>query len=132
MLEFILSLLIHFFVSKIPTNSSALQLMWLLIPLAIACSGPQVFDPLTDNTLVIAIDSAPINLDPRIGSDQSSSRVFNLILNGLVTKDLLPLRRHRTDSRGITGALRGARVSPDRQKLRKPKNFRAARLLHER
>jgi len=78
-------------VFKIPTNNPSPQIgpniLWLLIPLAVGCTEVQVSDPLADNRLEIAIDSAPINLDPRIGSDQSSSRVFNLILNGLVTKD---------------------------------------------
>jgi peptide/nickel transport system substrate-binding protein len=40
-----------------------------------------------DNRLVVALESAPINLDPRVGTDQASSRVFEVMLNGLVTKD---------------------------------------------
>ncbi len=41
----------------------------------------------TDNSLVVILESAPINLDPRVGTDQSSARVWELISNGLVTKD---------------------------------------------
>ena len=35
----------------------------------------------------MALESAPIHLDPRIASDQASSKVFELAMNGLVTKD---------------------------------------------
>jgi peptide/nickel transport system substrate-binding protein len=40
-----------------------------------------------DNSLTVALESAPIHLDPRIAADQASSRVFELAMNGLVTKD---------------------------------------------
>ncbi len=40
-----------------------------------------------DNLLVVALENAPTNLDPRLGSDQASSRVYDVLLNGLVTKD---------------------------------------------
>jgi peptide/nickel transport system substrate-binding protein len=40
-----------------------------------------------DNSLTVALESAPIHLDPRVATDQASSRVFELILDGLVTKD---------------------------------------------
>jgi peptide/nickel transport system substrate-binding protein len=40
-----------------------------------------------DNSLTVALESAPINLDPRLATDQASSRVFEVMLNGLVTKD---------------------------------------------
>ena len=39
------------------------------------------------STVVVALESAPIHLDPRVGTDQASSRVFEILLNGLVTKD---------------------------------------------
>ncbi|MDX1502029.1 MAG: ABC transporter substrate-binding protein [Thermoanaerobaculia bacterium] len=39
------------------------------------------------NELVVALRSAPIHLDPRVATDQASSRVFEVALNGLVTKD---------------------------------------------
>lgn len=38
--------------------------------------------------LVIALESAPIHLDPRLGSDVASGRAYELMLNGLVTKDI--------------------------------------------
>ncbi|HSM14519.1 MAG TPA: ABC transporter substrate-binding protein, partial [Thermoanaerobaculia bacterium] len=34
-----------------------------------------------------ALESAPIQFDPRVASDQASSRVFELAMNGLVSKD---------------------------------------------
>jgi peptide/nickel transport system substrate-binding protein len=40
-----------------------------------------------DNSLTVALESAPIHLDPRVATDQASSRVFELMLDGLVTKD---------------------------------------------
>ncbi|MGH7859608.1 MAG: ABC transporter substrate-binding protein, partial [Candidatus Binatia bacterium] len=41
----------------------------------------------SDNSLTVALESAPIHLDPRVASDQASSKVFELAMNGLVTKD---------------------------------------------
>lgn len=61
-------------------------LMLVLSILAGGCRADRVQWP-ADDTLVIALESAPIHLDPRMGTDQASSRVFELILNGLVTKD---------------------------------------------
>ncbi len=40
-----------------------------------------------EDILVVALESAPIHLDPRVGSDQASSRVFELLASGLVSKD---------------------------------------------
>ena len=40
-----------------------------------------------DGSLTIALENAPITLDPRLGTDQASGRVFELVLNGLVRKD---------------------------------------------
>lgn len=37
--------------------------------------------------LIVALENAPLNLDSRVGTDQASSRVFELSLNGLVAKD---------------------------------------------
>lgn len=51
---------------------------------ACAASGPTW--P-TDDSLTIALESAPINLDPRVGTDQASARVCELVLSGLVRKD---------------------------------------------
>jgi peptide/nickel transport system substrate-binding protein len=38
------------------------------------------------NEVVVALENPPIHLDPRLATDQSSARVFELILNGLVDK----------------------------------------------
>jgi len=52
-----------------------------------------------ENRLVIALKNAPIHLDPRVGSDQSSGRAFELLYSGLVTKDtrgnLIPDLAHK-------------------------------------
>lgn len=46
--------------------------------------GPQWPDA---NELVVALESPPASLDPRVATDQSSARVFAVLLNGLATKD---------------------------------------------
>ena len=61
-----------------------------LLPLALlvaACGPAPPPRPPADNSLTVALESAPIHLDPRVATDQASSRVFELILDGLVTKD---------------------------------------------
>jgi peptide/nickel transport system substrate-binding protein len=40
-----------------------------------------------EDTLVIAIDSSPTNLDPRIGIDKASENFHHLMFNGLLRKD---------------------------------------------
>lgn len=67
-------------------RSSAVVLL-LTAALAAGCRRSAGPDLPPDNRLVVALESAPINLDPRLGTDQASSRVFELMLNGLVTKD---------------------------------------------
>jgi len=52
-----------------------------------ACGPPPPPTLPTDNSLTIALESAPIQFDPRMATDQASSRVFELAMNGLVTKD---------------------------------------------
>ncbi|MDX1643266.1 MAG: ABC transporter substrate-binding protein [Thermoanaerobaculia bacterium] len=66
-----------------PARTAALLLAACWIA-ACAASGPTW--P-TDDSLTIALESAPINLDPRIGTDQASARVCELVLSGLVRKD---------------------------------------------
>lgn len=39
------------------------------------------------NELTVALSSSPINLDPRVGTDASSSRFFELAFEGLLGKD---------------------------------------------
>ena len=53
---------------------------------AVGCraSGPQWPD---DGSVTVALENAPINLDPRVATDQASGRVHELVLNGLVQKD---------------------------------------------
>ncbi len=58
-----------------------------LLGVALACScGGDGAPPGSGNEVVVALASAPIHLDTRIGTDQASGRVFQLISSGLVTK----------------------------------------------
>lgn len=40
-----------------------------------------------ENEVVVALANAPTHLDPRRATDQASARVFQLVFNGLLTKD---------------------------------------------
>ncbi len=57
-----------------------------MLPVITACGGGEVTSELSE--LVIALENAPIHLDPRLGSDQASGRAYELMLNGLVAKDV--------------------------------------------
>jgi peptide/nickel transport system substrate-binding protein len=60
------------------------RLLALAVLLAlVACRGGQR-DP---RTVVFLIESSPANLDPRIGTDAQSERIFALIFDGLVDHD---------------------------------------------
>jgi peptide/nickel transport system substrate-binding protein len=50
-----------------------------------ACPGSRA--PFQKNTVVVAIDQTPVNLDPRIGIDKSSDDFHHLLFNGLMKKD---------------------------------------------
>src|ERR1700722_9480932 len=52
----------------------------LLTPLLSCSSKPE------PNTLVMVIESSPINLDPRIGQDAQSERIDNLIFDDLLSR----------------------------------------------
>lgn len=54
--------------------------------LAAACSGAPAPSRPADASLTVALEAAPIHLDPRVATDQASSRVFELMSSGLVTK----------------------------------------------
>ncbi len=54
--------------------------------LAAGCAAPRVAGPPADGSLTVALESAPIHLDPRVATDQASSRVFELVVSGLVGK----------------------------------------------
>lgn len=51
------------------------------------CSSDRKPELPTRSLVVVALESAPTNLDPRVATSQAASRVFELMLNGLVTKD---------------------------------------------
>ncbi len=39
------------------------------------------------NTLTLALDTDPTNIDPRFGTDVNSARVYQIVCNGLIQKD---------------------------------------------
>jgi peptide/nickel transport system substrate-binding protein len=62
----------------------AFALPVLAFCLALAGCAPQRTDPAT---AVILIESSPLNLDPRIGTDAQSERIDELMFEGLVRRD---------------------------------------------
>lgn len=56
-----------------------------LVAAALAACGRPEGEPRV-NEVVVALENPPIHLDPRVATDQSSARVFELVLNGLVEK----------------------------------------------
>ena len=66
---------------------ACMVITFVLCGLALGGCGDGGPDWPQDNSLVVILESAPINLDPRVGTDQSSARVWELISNGLVGKD---------------------------------------------
>ena len=59
----------------------SLTVLLLLIPLLSCSSSPQ------PNTLVMIIESSPVNLDPRVGLDAQSERIDSLLFDDLLTRD---------------------------------------------
>ena len=58
----------------------------LVLPAALLLGGCRpAFDP--SSTLTLAIDGGPASLDPRLGSDEASKRVNELLYNGLFRVD---------------------------------------------
>lgn len=71
----------------LPHAAGALLATFLLAASLLGgCGGAGPSWPV-DGSLVIALESAPMHLDPRVATDQASARVLELVLNGLVTKD---------------------------------------------
>ncbi|HKN46346.1 MAG TPA: ABC transporter substrate-binding protein, partial [Candidatus Polarisedimenticolia bacterium] len=59
-------------------------LIALLQAIAVTGCGRRL-DPAT--TLTVAVDSGPVSLDPRLGSDEASRRLFDLLYSGLFRVD---------------------------------------------
>jgi len=57
-----------------------------IVPLISGCRSPAPVDPLSA-PLVVAIETGPTLLDPRLASDAYSERIAQLIFNGLVQLD---------------------------------------------
>ncbi len=58
-----------------------------LLSLAAGCARPPAALPPADGALVVALESAPLQLDPRLGTDQASSRLYELVYSGLLARD---------------------------------------------
>ncbi len=69
----------------IPARRRLLPLILPLSALPFLISCQPVLDPAV--TLTVAIDSGPSSLDPRLGSDEASKRVNELMYNGLFRVD---------------------------------------------
>ena len=70
-----------------PPRNSLVRIFSLCLCIAVAlllCACSQKPDP---NTLVMIIESSPINLDPRVGVDAQSQRIDELLFDPLVTRD---------------------------------------------
>lgn len=71
------------FSNRRPIDASLLLLSIVL--LVSGCGDRRVaHEP---NTIVVALDSSPSNLDPRIGIDKASENFHRLLFNGLLKKD---------------------------------------------
>src|SRR5262249_31714968 len=59
----------------------------LAIVIAFAASGcARAADRPPSDTLVIALEAGPLHLDPRVGTDQASWRVHDVVYNGVMRK----------------------------------------------
>jgi peptide/nickel transport system substrate-binding protein len=63
-------------------NHKALIVTFVLLLSALGCSRPP--DP---NTVTMVIESSPANLDPRVGTDGPSERIYELIFDALLKRD---------------------------------------------
>ena len=75
--------------------------------LAVATACRRDADRPSDDTLVVGIESGPLHFDPRVGTDQASWRVHDVVFPGLVKKgtggDFLPDLAESFDSAdGVT------------------------------
>jgi peptide/nickel transport system substrate-binding protein len=59
----------------------------LILCLILAGCSTSQRQPHQSDTLIIAIDQTPVNLDPRIGIDKSSDDFHHLLFNGLLKKN---------------------------------------------
>ena len=53
---------------------------------AAGCRGDRRPEPPPDDVLVVGLESAPVHLDPRVGTDQASEYVSHLMLDGVLDK----------------------------------------------
>lgn len=62
---------------------------WLraLVVLAVCALVASCARPKDPNTLVMIIESSPANLDPRVGTDAQSERIYKLLFDSLVKRD---------------------------------------------
>src|SRR5688572_14788599 len=65
-------------------NASMAVVLLLILLFLPACTSQTAADP---SAVSVALDAPPTNLDPRIGTDAASARLYQLIFNGLVKAD---------------------------------------------
>jgi ABC-type transport system substrate-binding protein len=58
-----------------------------LLALSALCAALSCSRPTDPNTLVMIIESSPANLDPRVGTDAWSERIYMLLFDALVRRD---------------------------------------------
>ncbi len=65
-----------------PRRFASLALVFLACLLVLSCHRA-----LPPDTLVMIIESSPANLDPRVGTDAQSERIYKLVFDSLVKRD---------------------------------------------
>lgn len=64
-----------------------IQTIGVCIVCMLILMGSSVFTFAGENTLTLALESDPTNIDPRFGTDVNSTRVYQIVCNGLIQKD---------------------------------------------
>ena len=63
------------------------RIIGVLIGCLVALAGTPIFTFAGENTLTLAIENDPTNIDPRFGTDVNSTRVYQIVCSGLIKKD---------------------------------------------
>ena len=63
-------------------TGTAVVIVGLLLVLGLSSVGYAA-----QNTLTLALESDPTNIDPRFGTDVNSARVYQIVCNSLIQKD---------------------------------------------
>jgi peptide/nickel transport system substrate-binding protein len=68
------------------TAAAALLTSLALASGALGCRSDRRPSPPAEDVLVVGLESAPVHLDPRVGTDQASEYVSHLLLDGVIDK----------------------------------------------